>query len=286
MPHITADRVREISSQVGTGNFTVSGALTGFRTFASVLAVNDTFYYTIASFSLSEWEVGIGTYISANTFARTTVLASSNGGSLVNFSAGDKDVFLTAPASRFLQADNTGNYGNFIAGTITATLNGNASTVTNGVYTTGDQTIAGVKTFSNSITLSNAGVIDALNLGNNNIVNVNNLTIADPGPNEGIAWAGGNLWKIWESPNDLTTNSGGNLQIVQNTTRRATFNTSGQLDIPIATGTAPFVISSTTQVNNLNADLLDGQHGSYYLNQDNQTNKPASWARTFAFMGA
>ena len=34
--------------------------------------------------------------------------------------------------------------------TISGSINGNASTVTNGVYTTGDQTIAGVKTFSSS----------------------------------------------------------------------------------------------------------------------------------------
>jgi hypothetical protein len=31
------------------------------------------------------------------------------------------------------------------------------------------------------------------------------------------------------------------------------------------------VISSTTLVTNLNADLLDGQHGSYYLNLANAT---------------
>jgi hypothetical protein len=40
--------------------------------------------------------------------------------------------------------------GNFTAGTITAALSGNASTVTNGVYTTGAQSIAGVKTFSDT----------------------------------------------------------------------------------------------------------------------------------------
>ena len=34
----------------------------------------------------------------------------------------------------------------------------------------------------------------------------------------------------------------------------------------VATGTAPFTIASTTLVSNLNSDLLDGQHGSYYLN--------------------
>jgi hypothetical protein len=32
----------------------------------------------------------------------------------------------------------------------------------------------------------------------------------------------------------------------------------------VATGTAPFSIASTTAVTNLNADLLDGQHGNYY----------------------
>lgn len=32
----------------------------------------------------------------------------------------------------------------------------------------------------------------------------------------------------------------------------------------VATGTPPLVVASTTKVDNLNADLLDGQHGSYY----------------------
>ena len=36
-----------------------------------------------------------------------------------------------------------------------------------------------------------------------------------------------------------------------------------------ATGTAPFTVSSTTVVTNLNADLLDGQEGSYYRNATN-----------------
>jgi hypothetical protein len=35
--------------------------------------------------------------------------------------------------------------------TIVGSINGNAATVTNGVYTTGDQTIAGTKTFSSTI---------------------------------------------------------------------------------------------------------------------------------------
>ena len=39
--------------------------------------------------------------------------------------------------------------------TISGSINGNAATVTNGVYTTGNQTIAGVKTFTQNVSLTN-----------------------------------------------------------------------------------------------------------------------------------
>jgi len=39
----------------------------------------------------------------------------------------------------------------------------------------------------------------------------------------------------------------------------------------IATGTAPFIVASTTKVTNLNCDLLDDQTGSYYLDGVNFT---------------
>ena len=41
--------------------------------------------------------------MSANVYTRTTILASSNSGSAVNFAAGTKDVFLTLPAARLAQ---------------------------------------------------------------------------------------------------------------------------------------------------------------------------------------
>lgn len=93
------DRVKETSTSTGTGDFALSGASTGYRSFASVLSVNDTCYYCIAMGS--EWEVGYGTYSATNTLTRTTVQASSNSGSAVNFSAGTKEVFLTVAARRF-----------------------------------------------------------------------------------------------------------------------------------------------------------------------------------------
>ncbi len=68
-----------------------------------------------------------------------------------------------------------------------------------------------------------------LDMNNFNITEVNALTFNDPGPQEGINFNGGNLWKIYESPDDLTTNSSGNLQFAKNTTRSMTLNTNGNL---------------------------------------------------------
>lgn len=81
-------------------------------------------------------------------------------------------------------------------------------------------------TVSGALQKSGGTMTGALGMGNFNITGVNNLTINDPGPNEGISWSGGNI-KIYESPNDLTTNSAGNLQIVYGSTRRLTVSNTG-----------------------------------------------------------
>lgn len=98
MAHIIADRVRETTTTTGTGTLSLS-AVTGFRRFSAVGAADDTAFYAVSSEGSSEWEVGLGTIGASNTLARTTVLASSNAGALVSFSAGTKQVFLTDPAA-------------------------------------------------------------------------------------------------------------------------------------------------------------------------------------------
>ena len=50
-----------------------------------------------------------------------------------------------------------------------------------------------------------------------------------------------------------------------------TISMSGQLTNTLAIGTAPFAITSTTKVTNLNVDLLDDQSGAYYLDSANFT---------------
>jgi hypothetical protein len=149
MPLVLKDRVKVTSTTAGTGTFTLGAASTGFQSF-SVIGDGNTTFYTIALQGGNEWEVGLGTYTaSGTTLARTTVIESSNGGTLVNFSAGTKDVFVTQPAERTVY-DSTGSTGgtdavstntantvvrrdgsgNFSAGTITAALSGNATNVT------------------------------------------------------------------------------------------------------------------------------------------------------------
>jgi hypothetical protein len=110
MAFITADRVLDSSTSTGTGAFVVSGTpAAGYRTFSAVMSVSDTCYYSIQGQTTSEWEVGLGTYSSADTLTRTTVYSSSNSGSAVTFSAGTKNVFITMAASRAPQLDPSGN---------------------------------------------------------------------------------------------------------------------------------------------------------------------------------
>jgi hypothetical protein len=109
MALILADRVKETTTTTGTGTITLAGAVTGYQSFSAVGNGNTT-YYTIAGQGTSEWEVGIGTYTSSGTtLSRTTVLASSNAGSLVSFSAGTKDVFVTYPAEKSVNIDASTN---------------------------------------------------------------------------------------------------------------------------------------------------------------------------------
>ena len=131
MAHIIKDRVKETSTTTGTGAFTLSGAMTGFRTFASVCAVGDTCRYGIQGVDGSgvptgEWEVGYGTYSATGTLTRTTVVDSSNSGSAVNFSAGTKQVWIGMDAAQagWIREKLTANRTYYVATTGSDSNNG------------------------------------------------------------------------------------------------------------------------------------------------------------------
>jgi hypothetical protein len=147
MALIIADRVRDTSTTIGTGSFTVSGsAPTTYRTFSAVCATADTFPYFIASQSLNEWEVGLATYSAANTIARTTIYSSSNAGSIVTFSTGTKDVVLSDTAEKSGSTDFT-----------VATLNVKGST--SGIVTVQGATAAGTYNFNLPTTVGVPGQV-------------------------------------------------------------------------------------------------------------------------------
>lgn len=149
MAFAVANRVRESSTTTGTGTLTLSGAVVGYQTFSSAIGNGNTTYYAIANPGVTEWEVGIGT-VAAGTLARTTVLASSNAGSLVTFTAGTKDVFCTYPSERVVFTDNTATLTNkTISGasnTLTNIPNSALVTVGIGYGGTGATTVAGAQT--------------------------------------------------------------------------------------------------------------------------------------------
>lgn len=118
MALVLADRVQETASAPGTGAVTLLGAVTGYQTFA-VIGNGNTTFYTIADQGGANWEVGIGTYTSSGTtLSRDTVLSSSNGGSLVNFSSGTQSVFVTYPSSKSVNLSAAGNVS--ALGTVTS----------------------------------------------------------------------------------------------------------------------------------------------------------------------
>jgi hypothetical protein len=100
-----ADRVKETTTTTGTGALTLAGAMTGFRAFSSICSVGDTCYYALQSVDSNgnptgAWEVGLGTYSSASTLTRTTILASSTG-SVISLAAGTTQVWMDLPAALF-----------------------------------------------------------------------------------------------------------------------------------------------------------------------------------------
>lgn len=132
MAFVLADRVKETTTTTGTGTVTLLGASTGYQSFSAIGNGNNT-YYTIAGQTGSEWEVGIGTYTSSGTtLSRDTVLASSNAGAKVVFSAGTKDVFVTYPAEYSANATG-GGIGAILLNANTVTVNATILSDQNGL---------------------------------------------------------------------------------------------------------------------------------------------------------
>ena len=96
------DRVKETTSTTGDGAaISLAGAESGFLAFSSAFSNNDTTYYTLVSGNGSDWEVGIGSYVSSgNQFSRATVISNNSGNTDRISLTGTSTIFVTHPADK------------------------------------------------------------------------------------------------------------------------------------------------------------------------------------------
>jgi hypothetical protein len=99
MAILYADRVKDTTTTTGTGNITLAGTPpTGFQSFNAAFGTSAGFFFYYCIEGGAEWEVGRGHLSASTTLVRDNIMASSNAGSAVSFSAGTKNVFATIPA--------------------------------------------------------------------------------------------------------------------------------------------------------------------------------------------
>lgn len=138
MALVLANRVQETATPNTTVSFTLTGAVSGFQTFAVVGDTNTT-YYT-ATDTAGNWEVGLGQYSTTGpTLTRLTFYASSAGGGPVSF-PGNVTVFVTYPSGSSVYLDFSGNVsplgtifsGNWQASTVGVAYGGTGVTTSSG----------------------------------------------------------------------------------------------------------------------------------------------------------
>ena len=280
MAFVIADRVRETSTTTGTGNFTLAGAVTGYQTFDAVLDTSDTTYYTIADQSGANFEVGIGTFTAPATLARTTILSSSNGGSVVTFGAGTKDVFISLPASKTVQSFSAGSTGltpstaSFgavaLAGTLVATNGGTGQssyTIGDLLYASGSTALSKLADIATGNALISGGVATAPSWGKIGLTThiSGTLGVANGGTGTSTAFTAGSV--VFAGASGVYSQDNASLFFDDTNNRLGIGTTSpvAKLDIVTGgTGNFPRVRNTTTN----STQKYGGFVGGHYTNTE------------------
>jgi hypothetical protein len=93
-----ADRIKEISYTIGTGNMMLSGAANGFSSFGSYYSNNSKVFYAITDGT--SYEIGSGIFQNSvdDQLIRFPII-STNSNNLISFDEGLKEVYVTYPAT-------------------------------------------------------------------------------------------------------------------------------------------------------------------------------------------
>lgn len=87
-----ANLVAEETTTTGTGDLTLAPIAVGLQPFSDAYSTGTTFTYFISHQRDTQYEIGEGELVDSTTLRRNTVYESTNGGNLVDLSAGPKDV--------------------------------------------------------------------------------------------------------------------------------------------------------------------------------------------------
>lgn len=103
MALVYKDRVKQTSTTTGTGTYDLDGSVAGFQGFVAAIGDANTCYYCATDDT--DWEIGVGTVTDAatDTLSRDVIIASSNAGAAVNWTAGPS-IFCTASAQTIRQS--------------------------------------------------------------------------------------------------------------------------------------------------------------------------------------
>ena len=109
LPLVFLDRAKETTTPTGSGNISLAGPVAGFIALSGVGDGCAT-YYTITEGD--NFEVVVGTYLSAgNTLERSEVLSSSNGDATHINLGGSATVFITYSAAKTVIESSGGMVG-------------------------------------------------------------------------------------------------------------------------------------------------------------------------------
>ena len=252
MAFLIKDRVLETCSSPGTGAITLLGAVTGYQSFSTAFSSTNgtTTYYCIADQGGANWEVGLGTWNTGNTLSRTTVYASSNGGSTVNFASGTQNVFCTYPAEYAVYQG--GPLGTPSSGTVT-NLTGTASININGTVGATTQNTGAFTTVTANASTSGTSTTGAFSYGTLSYTDVNHILTMQSSQNSYVQM---------EIQNTNTGTAASSDVIVSNNNTTATtyygdfgMNSSGWTGTP---GTNSFNSPNTVYLTATTADLAIG----------------------------
>jgi hypothetical protein len=105
------DRVRSVTISTGTYQMDLTAGSGPWKPLTYANVQSDNLYYCIVHENGVEWEVGRGQMDVGDLLYRDTPLSSSNGGAAVDFSAGNKEVFVTLPATVIADIQGMGERG-------------------------------------------------------------------------------------------------------------------------------------------------------------------------------